>query len=495
MEHLQHFGLSQDPFQNEPDLRFYFDGNAHRDAQRRVERGLRQAKGLTVLVGEPGTGKSLLARRLLEGLEEELFEASLMVAVKGNPGSSSFLRRFAGQLDIEEPAGDPATLMGQIYEALAVVREDGRHAVLIVDEADGLSSESFCELASLLNLEYEERRLVSVLLVGSLELDAALARESGLLQRVDVRVRLAPLDLDDSSRYLAHRVRVAGGGTALLPGEAVEALYKFSRGRPRLLNTLADNGLFEAFLGSRPAVTAVDVERAASDLGIGEDPGTTWTELPGTPPPPTAAGDPGDSLVGCDPGASLAGADLGGPDLAGADPGLSATGLGSSDAVVGAGAGDSGWGAASAPGDSAAGLSGFGGDPGSSGLDAGPGASGLQGGAGDRGLGTAPDDSGFGSPEDAAALSGELGEAPDLETGSAVFGELTDPGTGPALDPAEATSATVLDLGLEEGADDALEALPLVEETDPHARRREPSPEGPATDGEIDDLFVELLDD
>ena len=74
MEHLQHFGLALDPFSNEPDLRFYFESASHKDAQRRVERGLRQHKGLTLLIGEGGMGKTLLARRILESLEEEVFE-------------------------------------------------------------------------------------------------------------------------------------------------------------------------------------------------------------------------------------------------------------------------------------------------------------------------------------------------------------------------------------------------------------------------------------
>ena len=79
MEHLQHFGMLYDPFGNDPDLRFYFDSACHRDATMRVERGLRQNKGLTVLTGLAGTGKTLLTRRLFEALEEEIFDATLLV--------------------------------------------------------------------------------------------------------------------------------------------------------------------------------------------------------------------------------------------------------------------------------------------------------------------------------------------------------------------------------------------------------------------------------
>ena len=102
MEHLQHFGMVYDPFGNDPDLRFYYESASHRDAERRVERGLRQNKGLTVLTGQTGTGKTLLTRRLFEGLEEEIFDATLLVLLPGAADAQTVLRRFAHQLDVEQ---------------------------------------------------------------------------------------------------------------------------------------------------------------------------------------------------------------------------------------------------------------------------------------------------------------------------------------------------------------------------------------------------------
>ena len=281
MEHLHHFRLSQDPFQNEPDLRFYFDSATHREAQLRVERGLRQNKGLTVLSGAGGTGKTLLARRILEALEEDLFEASLMVMLPGATAADAVLARFARQIGVEEPAGDRAVLLPQIYERLAIVREDGRHTVLILDDAQILSQATMAEIGGLLNLDYEDRRLLSLLMVGLPELDVAISHDKSLSQRIDVRVRLESLDVRNAQAYLIHRLTLVGGDPEIFGEDTMQALFKFGRGRPRLLNTLGDNALFEAYLGGRRQVIPSDVERAAADLGIGPDPGSTYTAIGG----------------------------------------------------------------------------------------------------------------------------------------------------------------------------------------------------------------------
>ena len=178
MEHLQHFGLAEDPFRNEPRLETFFETHANRDALRRLERGLRQAKGLLVLAGDVGAGKTMVVRRLLESLEEEVFDASMLVVLHGAADAGWMLGRFATQLGIEEPAPEREALLAQIYEKLAIIREDGRHAVLIIDDAQALASQpTLAEVCGLLKLEYEERRLLSLVLTGAPSLEQALAND------------------------------------------------------------------------------------------------------------------------------------------------------------------------------------------------------------------------------------------------------------------------------------------------------------------------------
>jgi type II secretory pathway predicted ATPase ExeA len=271
VEHLEHFGLSRDPFSNDPQLSVYFPSAEHASAERRLRRGVTQQKGLCLLTGPAGAGKSMVVRHLLESLEEEVYQACLLLPVPGVADVTWVLSRFAAHLGVEEPALERAALLAQIYDQMAVVREDGRHVVLIIDESDVLAERgALGDLRALLNLEYEERRLLTLVLVGPNQIQDTLARETGLAARVDVHVRLRSLDSDAATDYLTHRIRRVGGSPAILDSTALPELIERAGGIPRLLNTIADNALFEAFLARRVSATRDDVTRAADELELGE---------------------------------------------------------------------------------------------------------------------------------------------------------------------------------------------------------------------------------
>jgi general secretion pathway protein A len=271
VEHLSTFGLTRDPFANEPQLDLFFESQSARDIAARLRRAAQQAKGLILLTAAGGLGKTMLVRHVLEGLEEEMFEACLLVPVPGVSDGAWVLDRLARQLGVESPSRERATVLSEVYDQLAIVREDGRHVVVILDEAQVLAEQGVLrELRGLLNLEYEERRLVTLVLVGMPALARAVADEPALADRVDVPLRLAPLSNDEASRYVTHRIRAAGGNPAIVESGAVAALVKWGAGVPRRLNRLADAALFEAHLAGRVSATAADVERAAAELELGE---------------------------------------------------------------------------------------------------------------------------------------------------------------------------------------------------------------------------------
>lgn len=267
MEHLSHFGLSRDPFANDSLLSFYFEDEALTSAERRLLRGATQDKGLCLLTGSGGSGKTMLVRHLLESLEEEAYESVLLIPMPGVSDGRWIFDRFARQLGVEEPAEEPSKLLGQLYEQLAVIREEGRRAVLIIDEAQVLADRgSLGELRGLLNLEYEDRRLLTMILAGLPQLASKMAEGSALAERVEIRVKIPSLDPESSVRYLRHRICAVDGDSAILESDAIEAIVSFAGGNPRRLNTLADNSLYEAYLAGRTSATAQDVARAASDL-------------------------------------------------------------------------------------------------------------------------------------------------------------------------------------------------------------------------------------
>jgi type II secretory pathway predicted ATPase ExeA len=282
VEHLQHFGLSEDPFRNDHLERFLHESPPQRDAQRRLERAVRQGRGFALLTGPVGSGKTTVARALFESLEEEAFEARMMVVLRANADFRWLLGRMAAELGVEEPASEREALLLQVYEKLAIVREDGRHAVVIVDEAQALARGSALEeVSALVKLEYDERRLLSVVLVGTPALDVAITGDPQLAHHLDARVALRAHDPEEAGAYLAHRLRNAGGELELLLPGAVAALQQLGGGWPGRMNTLADNALYEAYLAGRTQVTRGEIERAAAALG--------WSETPAAPEKPAAA--------------------------------------------------------------------------------------------------------------------------------------------------------------------------------------------------------------
>ena len=271
MEHLHHFLLSEDPFRSDAVEKFDVDLPSQRDALARLDRAVRQGRGLIVLIGGVGTGKTRVARRLYDGLEEELFEAGMMVVLRREVGAEWLLERIARQLGVDDADGEREALIGQIYERLSIIHEDGRRAVLIIDDAQGIANaDTLSEVCGLVKLEYEDRRLVTVVLVGAPPLDAAIAADPLLAHHVDVRVSLAPLEHEEAIAYLAARIEAAGGNAEILLPGASAALHELAEGAPGRMNALTDNALYEAWVAQHSQLARSDVEQAHRDLGWGE---------------------------------------------------------------------------------------------------------------------------------------------------------------------------------------------------------------------------------
>ena len=269
MNYLDFYELAQEPFSNAPVSRFYYGSTQHAQALMRLMHCVSNMKGLALLVGDIGAGKTTLARRMLDSLPEAEYEAALLVIIHSGITANWLLRRIALQLGVDGPADEKLALLSQLYQRLVRIHEQGKKAVVLIDEAQMLSTREIMEeFRGLLNLEVPERKLISFVLFGLPELEDNLRLDPPLAQRVALRYRLEPLSEEATEAYVRHRLRLAGAPRVPFTDAAVAALHRYSRGTPRLINTLCDNALFEGFLARARDLDGGLVERIALDLGF-----------------------------------------------------------------------------------------------------------------------------------------------------------------------------------------------------------------------------------
>ena len=285
MNYLDYYELAQEPFSNAPVSRFYFNSPQHSQALVRLTHLCGQMKGLGILVGDIGAGKTTLARRLLDSLPEAEYEAALLVIIHSGVTASWLLKRIALQLGVQSPAQEKLALLGQLYQRLVQIYEQGKKAVVLIDEAQMLQTRELMEeFRGLLNLEVPERKLLSLIFFGLPEIEQNLRLDPPLAQRVSIKFRLEHLNPESTESYIKHRLRLAGASRMPFTGEAVKGVHRFSGGTPRLINTLCDNALFEGYVARAPRIDQAMIERVAQDLGL--DGVRPVEPLPRAAPPP-----------------------------------------------------------------------------------------------------------------------------------------------------------------------------------------------------------------
>ncbi|MEK7366837.1 MAG: AAA family ATPase [candidate division NC10 bacterium] len=271
MSYEQFYGLKEQPFSNTPDPRFYYDGSQHAEVLTRLMHAVTTMKGLAVVVGDLGTGKTMLARRMLDALDEGQVESALLVIIHSAITPEWLLRKIALQLGVEgvPENADKVSLLTLLYQRLVELQAQRKKAVVLIDEANMLQRrEVMEEFRGLLNLEVPEGKLITFIFFGLPELEEHLAVDPPLAQRVALKCRMKSFTPEATRAYIAHRLRVAGATRELFIPEALEAVHRHARGVPRLINTLCDNALLEGFLLKRDRIDAEVVHGVARDLGV-----------------------------------------------------------------------------------------------------------------------------------------------------------------------------------------------------------------------------------
>jgi general secretion pathway protein A len=250
------FNLRDNPFSLNPDPHFLFPSERHRDAFRYLLYGIKTREGFIEVIGDVGTGKTLLCRSLLALLGDDVKSALIL-----NPPYSDieFFEYLMRDLGIQRRVDSRSSVLESINEFLLNEYHEGRNVIIIIDESQHLSIELLEQIRLLSNLETERKKLLQIILVGQPELEDKLRSPQmrQLDQRIALRYYLEPLKKKELKEYIYHRLRVAGstGGITFTKG-ALNKIYKFSKGTPRLINVVCDKALLTAYFFKKRHITA-----------------------------------------------------------------------------------------------------------------------------------------------------------------------------------------------------------------------------------------------
>lgn len=270
--YLEHYRLREFPFGLTPDTTFFLNRAGYQDALNVLLVAMRSGEGFVKVVGEVGTGKTLLSRKLLNTLSEEFTTAFIH-----NPylDPTSLLAAVADELHVSV-AGcrDQHSLLKRLGERLLVVHGEGKRVMLALDEAQAMPVETLETLRLLTNLETEKRKLLQVVLFGQPELDRVLSERSirQLRQRITFSYRLLPMNRLGIGTYVGHRLCVAGyDGPPLFSRRALDLVHRSSRGIPRLVNVICHKAMMVGYGEGSRTVTRSCVRHAVTDTASVEE--------------------------------------------------------------------------------------------------------------------------------------------------------------------------------------------------------------------------------
>jgi general secretion pathway protein A len=265
----KYFGMKRLPFSIAPDPRYLYMSDQHREALAHLLYGIRSDGGFVLLTGEVGTGKTTICRRLLETLTRNIVVAFI---IHPSLSVAELLAAVCDEFGISYPKKTNIKgLVDRINNFLLDLNARRKKAIVIIDEAQNLSNEVLEEIRLLTNLETNERKLLQIILIGQPELKEKLAKPelSQLAQRIVARCHLGPLSKAEVINYVNHRLEVARGKSDLFSDDALNSIYEYSGGIPRLINLICDRALLGVFVQEKEKVDGATLAKAASEvLGV-----------------------------------------------------------------------------------------------------------------------------------------------------------------------------------------------------------------------------------
>lgn len=265
-----YYNFARMPFENTPNPRFFYASEQHREALAAIEYTIRMRKGIVLVTGDIGSGKTTVGRTMLQRCGGD---ATIVQLVHGHRTGIELIQHVLRSLDIQvNDTDDHARLLERLETYLKSQSNENRPVVLFIDEAQTLSTEALEELRLISNFDTNTTKMLQLVLVGQPELREQIAspRLSALRQRIVMAKQLKPLGIQDTAGYIAHRLKAASKDTkhvaVSFSGEAIAAMYDATRGVPRLINVVCDNCLLLGFVKEQRRITPTMVRQVLDDM-------------------------------------------------------------------------------------------------------------------------------------------------------------------------------------------------------------------------------------
>jgi general secretion pathway protein A len=266
--YLEHWGLNEMPFENTPDPRFLYYSAQHEEVLTRMLYVVMNKKGAGMLTGIFGCGKTLIGQSVLKELAKDRYKVALIT----NPRLEDIdlLRMIVYYLGVIEPPQRKSDVLILLNNILLNNVRDGKETVVIVDEAHCIDKDSiFEELRLLLNFQFTDRFLLTLLLFGQPELMQKVETNKQLSQRINIRSHLDSLDLKDTKSYIAHRLGIAGlSDRHIFDDDGIKIVYRHSGGIPRRINQICDMALFTGYCEGATEIKSNIIEAVVKDLEV-----------------------------------------------------------------------------------------------------------------------------------------------------------------------------------------------------------------------------------